>query len=452
MTRPNTFDPTQPAGTSSPRDGDNEMREIKAFTQNGWNDLTSTDRVAVGRQTQPIFATNITATSFAGDITGDVTGDTSGTHTGATNGAHNGTVGATTPAVGSFTSLDATSLSGPLTGDVTGALTGNADTATALSTAQNFSITGDITAPAISFDGGAAVAFATTLGSNTVSTDNIVNANVTNAKLANSSITVGDGTNSSAISLGGSFSISGTTGEVDVVESSGAFTVSLPNALVAPGSLTVTGDLTVQGDTHTTNVDTYVVADPIVTYGGTAALTTNDGMDRGVAFRYYDTQDRFGFFGWDRSIDMFTFIPEATISGEVVSGTVGTAAMNLMGNVTGDVTGDVTGATTGAHNGSVGATTPSTGAFTTITGTSFTGAVIGATTGAHNGTVGATTPAAGDFTDLSTTGTVTIGDYLFTVSSAGHITVSTGGTNLFRIDDSGNILAAGNVTANATIS
>ena len=48
-------------------------------------------------------------------------------------------------------------------GDVTGALTGNADTATALASPQNFSLTGDVTASAISFDGTGAVALSTTV-------------------------------------------------------------------------------------------------------------------------------------------------------------------------------------------------------------------------------------------------------------------------------------------------
>jgi len=48
-------------------------------------------------------------------------------------------------------------------GDVTGALTGNADTATSLASGQNFSLTGDVTATAISFDGTGAVALSTTV-------------------------------------------------------------------------------------------------------------------------------------------------------------------------------------------------------------------------------------------------------------------------------------------------
>jgi hypothetical protein len=49
------------------------------------------------------------------------------------------------------------SLVANLEGDVTGDLTGNADSATALETARDFSITGDFTASAVSFDGSANV-------------------------------------------------------------------------------------------------------------------------------------------------------------------------------------------------------------------------------------------------------------------------------------------------------
>ncbi|CAB4122818.1 hypothetical protein UFOVP28_50 [uncultured Caudovirales phage] len=60
----------------------------------------------------------------------------------------------------------------------------------------------------------------------------------------------------------------------------------------------------------------------------------------------------------------------------------GNVTGNVAGALTGNVTGNVTGATTGAHNGSVGATTPSTGVFTTLSAsgaTAFTGTVTVAT-------------------------------------------------------------------------
>ncbi len=51
------------------------------------------------------------------------------------------------------TGYSVASLVANLEGDVTGDLTGNADTATALAASKNFSITGDFTASAVSFDG-----------------------------------------------------------------------------------------------------------------------------------------------------------------------------------------------------------------------------------------------------------------------------------------------------------
>ena len=50
-----------------------------------------------------------------------------------------------------------------LVADIEGDVTGNADTATALASAQNFSLTGDVTATAISFDGTGAVALSTSV-------------------------------------------------------------------------------------------------------------------------------------------------------------------------------------------------------------------------------------------------------------------------------------------------
>src|SRR5210317_741290 len=52
---------------------------------------------------------------------------------------------------------------GTLIANLEGNVTGNADTATALASGQNLSLTGDVTASAISFDGSGAVALATTV-------------------------------------------------------------------------------------------------------------------------------------------------------------------------------------------------------------------------------------------------------------------------------------------------
>ena len=52
---------------------------------------------------------------------------------------------------------------------------------------------------------------------------------IANSKLSNSSITVTDGSNSTATSLGGTITFSGTNNEVEVSESSGTITIGLPD-------------------------------------------------------------------------------------------------------------------------------------------------------------------------------------------------------------------------------
>jgi hypothetical protein len=152
---------------------------------------------------------------------------------------------------------------------------------------------------------------------------------IANSKLANSSITVSDGSNTTATALGGTITFSGTSNEVDVAESSGTITIGLPNDVTIGQNLTVTGDLTVNGTTTTVNSTTVTVDDPIFTLGGDSAPGSDDNKDRGIEFRYHDgSSARVGFFGYDDSNTAFTLFTEATNSSEVFSGTVGNAIFN----------------------------------------------------------------------------------------------------------------------------
>ena len=96
-------------------------------------------------------------------------------------------------------------------------------------------------------------------------------------------------------------------------------TVTLNNA-----NTIITGNLTVNGTTTTVNSSTVNLDNLILQLGGDTIPTVNDGLDRGVAFRWYNTAARNGFFGFDNNSGYFTFIPDATISAGVVSGTKGT--------------------------------------------------------------------------------------------------------------------------------
>ena len=127
----------------------------------------------------------------------------------------------------------------------------------------------------------------------------------------------------------------------------GAYQIDPTNAVTLLNDLTVTGNLVVNGTTTQVDSTVTMLSDPIITLSKDTQ-TVNDGKDRGIEFKYYDTAEKLGFFGWDRSANAFTFVPDATNGSEVISGSVGNAIFNTVtADLTGDVTGDVTGNLTG---------------------------------------------------------------------------------------------------------
>ena len=102
---------------------------------------------------------------------------------------------------------------------------------------------------------------------------------------------------------------------------------------ITVGGLTVNGNVTVNGTTTSVNTTTANLKDPIVTLGGAdngGAATSDDAKDRGIEFRWHNgAAAKTGFFGWDRSAQKFLFIPDATNTNEVFSGTKGTIDANL---------------------------------------------------------------------------------------------------------------------------
>ena len=98
-------------------------------------------------------------------------------------------------------------------------------------------------------------------------------------------------------------------------------TLSSGQDLNVGGNAIVDGNLTVHGSTTTVNSTTITVDDPIITLGGDTAPASDDAKDRGVEFRYYDSNAKLGFFGWDDSALRFAVYHNATNSSEVFSGT-----------------------------------------------------------------------------------------------------------------------------------
>src|SRR5210317_400256 len=109
-----------------------------------------------------------------------------------------------------------------------------------------------------------------TLTNKTIDAASNTLSNIGNSSLTNSSITVTDGSTSTATSLGGTITFNGTTNEIEVGESSDTITVGLPSDVTIGNDLTVTGNLTVNGTTTTVNSTTIEITNSFTFEGSTA--------------------------------------------------------------------------------------------------------------------------------------------------------------------------------------
>ena len=130
-------------------------------------------------------------------------------------------------------------------------------------------------------------------------------------------------------------SLTGTTNEVEITGTTAqalgggpAYTIGLPSDVTIGNDLTVTGDLVVNGSTVTVNSSVVTIDDPIFTLGGDSAPGSEDSKDRGIEYRHYDGSAKIGFFGMDNDDSKFKFIPDATNTSEVFSGSVGSSEWN----------------------------------------------------------------------------------------------------------------------------
>ena len=241
---------------------------------------------------------------------------------------------------------------------------GNAATATALETQRAFSISGDITAASIDFNGTGNVALSATIDNDVVDAAALnVTGNGTSGQLLSSdgdgsftwinaasgtlsglsdtniatpsanqilqydgaewdNITIGGdltvvGTSfrvssvqPNAVTLGTSTTgnyvatIAGTTNEIEVTGSgseTAAVTIGLPNDVTIGNNLTVTGDLTVSGTTTTINTTNLEVEDQFVLLNNAASATD---ADAGIVV---EGSTKSVAFGYDQSADRWAF-------------------------------------------------------------------------------------------------------------------------------------------------
>ena len=175
----------------------------------------------------------------------------------------------------------------------------------------------------------------------------------TSLGLGGTTITVSDGSSSTATALGGTITFAGTTNEVEVGESSGTITVGLPD------NVTIGGNLTVSGTTTTVNTATLSVEDPLIKLANNNS--GSDAVDIGF-YGLYDTsgsQDLYaGLFRDANDSGKFKLFkdlqaePDTTVNTSGTGYATGTLVASLEGNVTGNVSG--TAATvTGAAQSSI---------------------------------------------------------------------------------------------------
>lgn len=159
-------------------------------------------------------------------------------------------------------------------------------------------------------------------------------------KGANADITSITGLTTALTVAQGGTGVTSSTGTGSVVLSATpTFTGTLNcAALTSTGNIIVGGNLTVNGTTTTINATTTTLDDPIITLGGDTAPASDDNKDRGVEFRWHNgSAAKVGFFGFDDSTGYMTFIPDATNTSEVFSGTQGDfQATNFRGALVGN--------------------------------------------------------------------------------------------------------------------
>jgi hypothetical protein len=212
-----------------------------------------------------------------------------------------------------------------ITANIIGEIIGNANSATQLQTARNFSISGsDITATAIPFNGtadvtlNAALNAVPSLGAGTYGSTTAIPViqvaangrvmNVTTAAISTSFTVAGDTGPSQTISGGDTLTLTGGAGITSTASATDIVTFDVDNTVVransftggtqtintnltigSNNSLTVTGNLIVFGNTSVLNMEQFEVQDPLILLGVGNYFT--DTKDIGFAAHYNDGQN-----------------------------------------------------------------------------------------------------------------------------------------------------------------
>jgi hypothetical protein len=240
-------------------------------------------------------------------------------------------------------------------------------------------------------------------------------------------------------------SITSTYALAPTVTASSLTSVGTLTGLNVSGNIVVGGDLTISGTLTVTSTNV-TIQDPIITLGGAVPPTSDDNKDRGIKFRWHDGFiAKTGFFGFDDSTGKFTFVPDATVVDEVVSGAKGTLdalvdwadVLNkpdpvITVTLTGDVAGTSSVTLTDLTSGTVTIST-AVQANSVALGTDTTGGYVQSLTGGTGVTV---TGGTGE----GSTPSVAIGQDVATTANAQFASVTT----------TANVTVGGDLTVNGT--
>ncbi len=174
-----------------------------------------------------------------------------------------------------FTAVNATVVNATtINGDVVGDVTGNADTATALANARNFAISGQVTAPSVSFDGTGDVNLNASIATNYVETVTAGDANIevtTTGTDFNKDVTVG---------LAGDIT-------VDTINQGGeALTIGATDS-----DVTIQGNLTVNGTQNIINSNEVQIGDAIITLNADLPANQAPSEDSGIQVNRGNEED-----------------------------------------------------------------------------------------------------------------------------------------------------------------
>jgi hypothetical protein len=211
------------------------------------------------------------------------------------------------------------------------------------------------------------------------------------------------------------------------------------------GSTIITGNLTVNGTTEYTNVTNLAIQDPIIGIGrgaNNAALSSDDGKDRGEQLWYYSGSEKSAFIGYDNSTAKLIAAQDVTITNEVVVvNSLGTIVVGALEGTSVSVTGNVTGGNVISSALMRGASLSVTGNTATVTTanytigyrdlpqiTTFTTLVADAGGKHYYGSGTITIPASGTLNFAIGTAILIIASASTTISPAGGVTLIQAGT------------------------